>query len=127
MTYASGILYISKKCVFLVQRGPQETFPGYWALPAGGTESWESPYEGALRESTEEIGGVFPHEIVGEDVFRARNLSFVTFLANVNQRKRYAFQVELNHENVDWGWFRITGLPTPTHPNVADIIRRLVK
>jgi ribonuclease HI/ADP-ribose pyrophosphatase YjhB (NUDIX family) len=78
-----------------------------WNLPGGGLDAGESPWEGALRELTEETG------LTGE-VDRLVDVSYkghvheivLTFLSKVT-----GGELTLNDEAMEFGWFAADALP----------------
>lgn len=119
---AAGILLVepSGRALFL-----RRSDDGTWALPGGHIEEEdESPLLAALRELAEETGyqGDVDVEKTRLDVsVSPTGLTYWTFGGFV----RRAFVPMLNEEHVDAGWFRVDALPSPLHPGVWRLLRRL--
>ena len=75
---------------------------GTWSCAGGALDEGESPYEGALREASEEVGSAPDgHRLIGEYVFRpAPDWSYTTVVVEVPHR----FGASLNFETdaVEW-------------------------
>ncbi len=113
--------------VFLTLRSQEVTEPGVWAIPGGGLEEGETPWEGAVREAHEEVGFLPP--IWGDTdvsyVHQSGRFSYSTFLVFMSDPDADAWEPELNWESDDWGWFELDALPDPLHTNVGDALDSL--
>lgn len=90
---------------------------GTWSLPGGALRRDEEPLAGALREVTEELGGVpAEYELCHTHVMRAGAWSYVSHLLRVPARFD---PVRLNWESTEVRW--LTGpqaLALPLHPGL---------
>lgn len=123
---AAGVLYVAPDGdVLLLRRSSAEAnFAGHWALPGGGVDAGESPVEGALRESREEMG-------VDLDPAGMRPLDrrvtptgsvFHTFARAVPDK----FVPKLNAEHSGYAWAPLEQLPRPLHPAVEATLREQI-
>jgi len=92
---------------------------GTWSLPGGALRRDEDPLTGALREATEELGGVpADYELRGTHVSRVGSWSYVSHLLRVPA----PFEpIRLNWESTEVRW--LTGpqaLALPLHPGLRD-------
>ncbi len=53
---ASAVLKNADSSVFIVQRPPNKSMPGYWEFPGGKIEPGETPQQALKRELLEELG-----------------------------------------------------------------------
>ena len=89
--------------VMLQKRSPMAHEGGTWSCAGGALDLGESPYAGAIREATEEVG-IPPGQprIVGEYVFRpADDWAYTTVVVDVDER----FGHSLNFETDAVAWF----------------------
>ena len=133
---AAGALPVacSTKRVFLTLRSADVVEPHTWGLPGGKMEPGETPAEAALREMREEISYEGELLLIPSFVYREDEFAFHNFLALVPDE----FDVELNWESDDAGWFELSDLPKPLHfgvkklmkavrPQISDAIRECRK
>lgn len=71
---AAGVVFVTGSGdatrVLIQKRSEWSHEGGTWSCPGGALDEGETPYEGALREASEEIGPVpAEHRVVGEVVF----------------------------------------------------------
>jgi 8-oxo-dGTP pyrophosphatase MutT (NUDIX family) len=122
VTRAAGILLVEPQGRALLLKRSDD---GTWALPGGHIEPSDgSPLFGALRELAEETGyqGIVDVEKSCLDVtVNPSGIRYWTFGGLVKK----AFQPKLNFEHVDGGWFHAGALPSPLHPGVQRLFRRL--
>ena len=98
MRFSAGILYEANAQYLLLQRSGS----GLWSIPGGGIESVDqSLWDTAVRETEEETGTAPRGKKRGEVTCHKGSSQYTTFLISV----AYPFQVQLNHEHSDWGWF----------------------
>lgn len=113
----SGVLIEAKttgSVLLLVRAFPPHE--GAWSLLAGGVEKGEDALEALKREVGEEIS-------INPDII---TYSFVrTELTHNGDMFHYyhglapeEFEVTLDDENLDYGWFDKDGLPEPLYPNL---------
>lgn len=128
------ILDIPTKTILLGRRAAPDYHTGHWCSFGGTCESGESSLTTAIREISEEAG-ISPdmiscqpnHLYIDSDPLR-HGFKFMTYLATTNNQ----FDINLNDEHDNYGWFPLTKLPQPLHPGVnrmlADphVMRRLL-
>ena len=114
---AAGILFRNNGQFLLVKRADN----GAWEQPGGHIKSEETPQEAAIRECMEEIGSC-PYGVQYLLSISPKNGggSYSTYLQDSE-----LFEIKLNPENVEWGWFSFETLPIETHPHTAELIRTL--
>lgn len=119
---AAGALYVVRspgRIEVLVQlRSARAHEGGTWSCPGGALDRGEAPLDGALRETTEEIGAPpEPYQHLGDYVFApASDWSYVTSVIEVPRR----FGSALNFETSEVRW--CTGEQVdrlPLHPGFA--------
>lgn len=78
---------------------------GTWSCAGGALDEGESPYSGALREASEEVGTVpLEHRVIGEHVFSpAHDWQYTTVVIQVDER----FGSSLNFETDAVDWVRV--------------------
>ena len=115
----AGLFIICKptKSVLMGKRTGNDRHSNHWCPFGGTTEPGEEPMQTAIREVNEEAGIEpdmihvrQPHLFLDED----RGFKFMSFLATCDNE----FDVRLNDEHSDYGWFPIDRMPTPVHPGV---------
>ena len=90
-----------------------------WNVPKGHIMIGEEPLEGSVREFTEET------QIILNDIPKLENTydkdnggKFYLYVLKGNTK----FIPRINHEHIDWGYFDVSGLPSPVHNWVKDTI-----
>lgn len=75
---------------------------GTWSCAGGALDEGESPYAGALREASEEVGAVPPeHRVIGEYVFSpAHDWQYTTVVIAVDER--FGSSMNFETDAVDW-------------------------
>lgn len=86
---------------------------GTWSCAGGALDQGELPYEGALREASEEVGRIpGDPKLLGEYVFNpSPDWAYTTVVVEVEHR----FGSSINFETDDVGWFspnEVDRLPT---------------
>ena len=104
---AAGVVFVVREAdeplVMLQKRSAMAHEGGTWSCAGGALDQGELPYEGALREATEEIG-VIPGEprVLGEYVFNpSADWAYTTVVVEVERR----FGQSMNFETDAVGWF----------------------
>ena len=110
-----GVLYYWNDKVLLCLG----THSGKWNVPKGHIMIGEEPLEGSVREFTEET------QIILNDIPKLENTydkdnggKFYLYVLKGNTK----FIPRINHEHIDWGYFDVSGLPSPVHNWVKDTI-----
>jgi 8-oxo-dGTP pyrophosphatase MutT (NUDIX family) len=118
----AGLLIINNKSVLMGKRSSPDTFADHWCTFGGTVEDNENPLNTAKREVWEEakidsskLDIQIPHVYIDEtnDGFK-----FITYIAISDDE----FEVELNNEHTDYGWFPLTNLPSPLHPGINRLL-----
>jgi 8-oxo-dGTP pyrophosphatase MutT (NUDIX family) len=108
--------------VLLTLRSDEVLDPEVWGIPGGRVEPGEILEKTAILEATEELGSIPAYVILSKDVYRSGDFEYTTFLAGISDHDAEAWEPALNWENTDWGWYSISNLPRPMHPNVQRVI-----
>lgn len=122
---AAGLLVRAEDTgrILLLLRSDTGSAACIWSLPGGHLEPFEGPLRAAKREMVEETGYEGPL-VIDDGHFDAAH-DYVTFPATAPKE----FEVDLNEEHVDAGWFEPEELPAPLHPGaqgaLAHFARRL--
>ena len=92
---------------------------GKWNVPKGHIMIGEKPLEGSVREFTEET------QIILNDIPKLENTydkdnggKFYLYVLKGNTK----FIPRINHEHIDWGYFDVSGLPSPINDWVKETI-----
>lgn len=120
----SGLFIINttNKSILLGKRAAPDTFADHWCTFGGTVEKNEHPLNTATREVWEEgkidsskLNTHIPHLYIDEtnDGFK-----FITYIATCDDD----FDVTVNKEHSDHGWFPLTRLPQPLHPGVSRML-----
>jgi len=115
---AAGILLRIDNTFLLIKRADN----GAWEAPGGHIQSGESQKEAAIRECIEEIGSCPSGEnlLLSHSVKIGGEGTYTTFIQDCAP-----FEVKLNPESTESGWFEFETLPIDTIPCLVDIIRAL--
>lgn len=91
---------------------------GTWSCAGGALDQGELPYDGALREATEEVGDI-PGEprLLGDYIFNpSADWAYTTVVVEVDER----FGSSINFETDAVGWFTPDEVATlPVHAGFA--------
>lgn len=115
MTHAAGVLIRAGNSVLLLKRA-REPHLGSWGFPGGSVEGDETPEQAARREMLEETGIYLP--MLGPALGDFEGFQLFGAVVDV------PFDVKLNNEHTEAGWFDLDALPEPLHPGCADFVRR---
>lgn len=103
--------------VLLLLRSLEGGSAATWSVPGGRVEEGESLLEAATRELAEETGYERPFERTSGHTVLSE--TFALFFGQVPEE----FEVELDHEHIDAGWFDPSDPPWPLHPGgLAEIL-----
>jgi ADP-ribose pyrophosphatase YjhB (NUDIX family) len=125
---AAGIVFVAPDGdVLLLKRAGVEgkdNFVGHWALPGGTAESGETAQQCADREAGEEMG-IAPGgaRTLLHEVDTPNGMRFHTFVQRVEDK----FEPRLNEEHTAFGWHSPDDLPSPMHPKVESVLKKLPK
>jgi 8-oxo-dGTP diphosphatase len=107
---AAGVLFVlhdedkppGQRMVMLQKRSAMAHEGGTWSCAGGALDQDETPYHGALREASEEVGDVpVDHELLGEFVFSpADDWQYTTVVIAV--RDRFGSSMNFETDAVDW-------------------------
>lgn len=103
---AAGVVFVVREqdddLIMLQKRSALAHEGGTWSCAGGALDEGESPYDGALREASEEVGSVpESHRVLGEYVFTpAHDWQYTTVVVEVTER----FGASMNFETdaVEW-------------------------
>jgi 8-oxo-dGTP pyrophosphatase MutT (NUDIX family) len=117
------IIYPPNKSILLGKRSNPDYNAGSWCCFGGTTEPNEEPLTTAFREINEEarinelmISDPIPLYL---DIDNNRNgFQFMNYLALASDE----FDVHLNKEHSDYGWFPLMSLPNPLHPGMNQML-----
>lgn len=121
----SGVFIICNKTkrILLGKRSAPDFHAGHWCGFGGTIEPGEQPLDTAIREINEEASispdmiDISPNELYF-DVDPISNFTFKTYLG-ISENE---FDVKLNKEHDDYGWFSLMKLPSPMHPGVNRLL-----
>lgn len=105
---AAGVVFVvrdryGEPHVMLQKRSAMAHEGGNWSCAGGALDEGETPYEGALREASEEVGSPSdPPRLIGEYVFApATDWTYTTVVVEVDE----PFGASLNFETDAVEWF----------------------
>lgn len=114
---AAGVIHYANGKILLIKRGSKSaTYPSTWAFPGGKIDNGESPLQAATRESFEEVG-YSPSSALSLGSINSAGVKFHSFFSKGPQ-----FDVTINDESEDYGWFDINRLPDPMIPSCRDLL-----
>ena len=133
---AAGIIFVAPDGdILLIKRSDKEkNYAGHWSLPGGGVEDGETPWDGAMREASEELGGPGDDALFGaaftgkkarliDKVTTPTGITFHTFAVRAEEK----FAPQLNDEHTEHAWVGADALPSPMHPAVEATLRKFVR
>lgn len=118
---AAGVVFVATvggvRRVMLQLRSGFAHEGGTWSCAGGALDEGESPYEGALREASEEVGPAPEHRLLGEYVFApADDWTYTTLVVEVDE----LFGASINFETDAVSWVAIDDVDDrPLHPGFA--------
>ena len=119
---AAGVVFVTNRDgdphVMLQLRSGFAHEGGTWSCAGGALDEGEGPYEGALREATEEVGAVpDDHRLVGEYVFApSTDWTYTTMVIEVGD----TFGDSVNFETDAVAWIHVDHVERkPLHPGFA--------
>lgn len=102
------------RCVLLLKRGPNGSYPGMWCLPGGHIESGESPEDAAARELLEETGLVAGTLYV-DDANHFDGMVAIVYRCYLGYCDGHATNADPDSHS-EIGWFYRHDLPEPMMP-----------
>lgn len=87
--------------IFVVERSAKTSHPETWASPGGAIDPGEDPWQAAVREFTEEVGGLPPGAKVTSTFFDGRHTGFLVDVPVATVR---SWRPELNWECTASAW-----------------------
>ncbi len=119
---AAGVVFVVREDdeprVMLQKRSAMAHEGGTWSCAGGALDLGEMPYDGALREASEEVG-VIPGEprLLGQYVFNpSADWAYTTVVVEVDRR----FGDSINFETDAVGWFTVDEVAAlPVHAGFA--------
>ncbi len=121
---AAGILFFAGEHILLLLRSEECNEPWTYGIPGGKLHEGETAYEGALRESVEELGDVPPHTVFSKVTYRDGDFVYTTFLARVDPALARTWEPVLNWENDEARWFSVYDLPDNLHYGVEYLLEK---
>jgi|694.fasta_scaffold02536_14 8-oxo-dGTP pyrophosphatase MutT (NUDIX family) len=124
---AAGVLVVTDSGeVLLTKRSSSAHYlAGCWSVPSGTLDSadGESVELCARREFFEETTHMIPQTDVlfFVDKYESEDKTYFLFLYRTPQK----FNIRIDFEHDDWGWFNIDNLPQPLAPQILDGISKL--
>ncbi len=115
----AGILFRAESGNYLILKRDD----GGWDLPGGHCEDDETPHQGAIRETTEEIGFVPEGEQIAlrTQFMPEKNKTYTTFLQEVQEE----FVPQLNDEHTEYVWTNDPESIKDIHPEIVKSIEYL--
>lgn len=111
--HAAGIAYIVDDELLCVK-----SMSGRWGIPKGHRHVDETPEEGARREFTEETQIIIEQPLELSHIAKKKNGGdFHVFICKGDKK----INAHINHEHIDWGYFRLFDLPKPFDDRVEKI------
>lgn len=121
---AAGLLLVHDDRYLLALRSAWVHMPDVWSVPGGAIERAETPAQAAMRECSEELGGVPAHRVVGSHVVDLGGWSYTTIVAAVDEPWQ---PPQPSWETADVRWFTAAEVERlPLHPGLADVWPHLV-
>ncbi len=106
---AAGVVFVVHESddtrIMLQKRSAMAHEGGTWSCAGGALDQGEMPYDGALREATEEVGAIPGTPVLlGEYVFHpSDDWAYTTIVVEVTER----FGRSINFETDEVGWFTL--------------------
>ena len=105
---SAGLILISGKKILVLRRARSCRNPGKWGLPGGQRDRGETARSAAMREAMEEMGGVPPHEQLGQLVFRRGHKEYRVLVLRTAKSVRRKWAPKLNAEHDDYRWVDVS-------------------
>ncbi len=119
---AAGLFVTCGRAVLLGTRSRLVTYSDLWGIPGGARQRGETARQTALRETTEEVGGLAATDVElrdDESIDDHGNWTYTTVFARVRAR-RPPMVWPLDAETARFRWFDLDDLPSPRqlHPGL---------
>ncbi len=99
----SLLLLVKNKKFLLLKRSPSEyKYSGFWGLPGGSVEKYETPTDGLIREVQEELGIVIPNFTLLKKYDTSDKLINVYVYNSSDFDEK---TIKLNEEHTEFGFF----------------------
>lgn len=104
MQHSAGLLIVSGDRLLLLKRARSTGNGGTWGLPGGRLEFGESRYQGACRETAEEVARVPDHRVADRVCVPRNGRRYDVFICRARRRLRRRWVPDLNHEHTAFRW-----------------------
>jgi len=128
---AAGMLFVNDGGYFLaVLRSDGVNEPNTWGIPGGAAKEGESPIDTAIREVAEELAGgdetkLPSFTVAGSVIYRDGDFTYITHVVRISDKDSDAWEIELDWENDDAGWFPIGLPPSPLHFGLKYVLNHI--
>lgn len=127
---AAGLLFVRNhpkygKQLLLCKRSAWTQQGGTWGTTGGALEPNEDPYQGAVRETIEEIGNIPPHKVINSFVWKANggDFTYTTFICLIEDMK---WKGKSGYEISQTFWVNLEqSQQMPLHTGFAEMIASL--
>lgn len=122
----AGILFIcpDDSTTLFIQRSAEVEDSGTWGIPGGSIEAGEEPPDAAQRETIEELGSM-PQRMkyIETMINKGSRGEYHIFVMSISadEKSIWTPNIKLNHESVQFKWFRFSNMPENLHPAIKII------
>jgi 8-oxo-dGTP pyrophosphatase MutT (NUDIX family) len=125
----AGVMFIcpEDQTIFLVRRAPDMRNGNLWSVPGGMVDDADaSSWDAATREVQEELGSWPGGKQTDQTIYETDDFQYTTHVVTLTADEKRMFDVELNSEATDAGWFTTDELEDlDLHPGLAYSLLRL--
>lgn len=104
---SAGLLLVSEGRLLVLERASSVSNPNRWGLPGGQLRRGEDPFDGAIREATEEVGPLPPMVVVGTVRVEREGGPFDVFICRASDVVRAEWAPRLCHEHLRHRWSKL--------------------
>lgn len=104
---SAGLLLVSDGRLLVVRRSEAVANSGRWGVPGGQLFRAEEPFDGAIREATEELGPLPPIVVVGQARVLRQSGPFDVYICRLSDAARAAWTPQLCHEHDSYRWSKL--------------------